>query len=206
MACKNCYRIPDDWFKTWHEEPVSEKSNYVYVPGLKVIEGRECVKNPALCFNRSGNKFATTISDIRVYKKTFNDGESHNKALTTLIIPANSKIHLPYILHADVVADADKFAKAQKYSDNKKARSDTAFVEESELLLSNMKIPVAHSIRNSWFKYRTGSSIREDKFNDMCFDVKNKSNYCTDSEDNTSVCDSGIHFFFEKSDAENYRY
>jgi hypothetical protein len=83
----------------------SNNNNNIYTSAEKIIDGSECLKNPDLYLNRIGNKFATVKENIgiRCYKRT--DAGHYRSAMTTLIIPSNSKIHLPLILHKSLMAE-----------------------------------------------------------------------------------------------------
>lgn len=162
----------------------------------KIIEGSECAKDIDLCFKRFGPKYALTKKPIRVYKKTYDNG-NENYCITSLIIPVDTKVHLGMKWWMEKITFFP-FIFNDLYK--KKCRAQKAYVENLNIhpFFSNPK--ETRSFHDQQFKYYKDAFLKiNDFYGAECFE-----NICKIKNDNDEVCEPGIHFFFEKEDALKY--
>jgi len=172
---------------------------------IKTIEGSDCATNPELCFNRVGNRYATVKDDVEitVYKQTNLLGA---RILTTLKLPPKTKVHLCPNAWTELFG-----GKNLNDPSLNKCRAEKARVIKMETI--NHSAPVQEPIQESvshndpYFVYQLDNVVKSSTFFDEnCFANPLSSACNTNFVDLSSVvCRAGIHFFFDKKNAEEYR-
>jgi hypothetical protein len=165
-----------------------------------IYAGEFCHENLEKCFKQVTPKYRETHPNVGfvAYKKTQNDEESEDYLTTVLVLP-NTKVHTGK--HYQNAQYSDIF------DDFVKCRSDQAIVLNSQSLTNPTEsVTKSHSLHTHDFIYENGKIVKPTEtfygmecysknliLGDSCWDITKD-----------STCQSGIHWFLRKSNAERY--